>query len=191
MWRNASKEAFVDKFEEMRQDGYRLYDVETYINEEGKRLWAGVFRKTNDAYSVRLDRSTSEFAEIRDRENANGKKLIDVEVYMKNGKQYWSGVFTKGEPNKLNRNYSVEDFNALVQSRRAAGYKLIDVEYYETEPGGEIEFKVAGIWEKSSDVEKRRSLDNFCDIMDKHHEWSADDYELIDWNRVPIEVLED
>ncbi len=191
MWRNASKQAFVDKCAEMRDDGYRLYDVETYINEEGKRLWAGVFRKTNDGYSVRLDRSTSEFSAIREQENANGKKLIDVEVYLKNGKQYWSGVFTKGEPNKLNRNYSMDDFDAMVQSRRAQGYKLIDVEFYETEPGGTIEFKVAGIWEKSSDTEKRRSLNDFCDIMDKHDEWSADDYELIDWNRVPIEVLDD
>ncbi|MCH2488584.1 MAG: serine hydrolase [Flavobacteriales bacterium] len=190
MWRNANKQAFVDKCDEMKRDGYRLYDVETYINQEGKRLWAGVFRKTNDGYSVRLDRTFTEFADVREQENANGKKLIDIEVYTKDNQMYWSGVFTKGAPNLLNRNYAIDDFNTLVDTRRAQGYKLIDVEYYETQPGGTIDFKVAAIWEKSNADEKRRSLNDFCDLMGFHENISAQGYELIDWNRIGIEILD-
>lgn len=188
LWRNADKQAFVNKCSEMSQNGYWLYDVETYLNANGKRLWAGVFRKTNDSYSVRLDRSTSEFAEVREQENDNGKKLIDIEVYVKNGQLQWSGVFTKGVPNLLNRNYSRADFDVLVERRRVAGYKLIDVEYYEIQPGDTIDFKAAAIWEKSNDTEKRGSLNDFCEIMEHHEDWSAQGYELIDWNRIEIKT---
>jgi len=184
MWRNANKEAFVAKSKEMKEQGYRLYDVETYLNENGKRLWAGIFRKTNDGYSVRLDRTTEEFAEVRESENANGKKLIDVEVYLKDNKLFWSGVFTDGSPNLLNRNYKVDDFNDLVDQRQNEGYKLIDVEHYQITSNGRSEYRVAGIWEKSTQTEKRRSFNDFCEIMDFHESFSNSGYELIDWNRI-------
>jgi len=184
IWRNAGKSAFVDKCREMVQQGYRLYDVETYLNEDNKRLWAGVFRKTNDGYSVRLDRTTAEFAEVREREHANGKKLIDVEVYRKNNTLQWSGVFTKGSPNLLNRNYKVDDFSDLVARRQDAGYKLIDVEHYIVRSNGSSEYRVAGIWEKDTKTEKRRSFNDFCEVMKFHESFSGSGYELIDWNRI-------
>lgn len=184
IWRNASKDRFVDKCEEMRRNGFRLMDVETYKNSNGRRLWAGLFRKTNDGYAVRLDRLTEEFASIRQRENERGKKLIDIEVYTKNGKLYWSGVFTQGTPNQLNRNYTVAEFNDLVSERRNNGYKLIDIEHYTIKRNGRNQRGVAGIWERSTKTEKRRTNNKFCSLMDFHESFSNSGYELIDFERM-------
>ena len=184
IWRNASKEPFVEKCKEMSRNGFRLMDVETYKNAEGDRLWAGLFRQTTDGYAVRLDRTTDEFAAVRERENEQGRKLIDVEVYEKGGKFYWSGVFTNGSPNLLNRNYTLDEFTQLVAERRNNGYKLIDVEHYTIKRNNRREVGVAGIWERSNQPEKRRTYNDFCTIMDFHESFSGSGYELMDFERI-------
>ena len=181
MWRNASKDAFVAKSAEMKNNGYRLLDLETYLGSDGKRYWAGIFRKTNDEYAVRLDRTTAAFAAIRESEQAAGRKLIDVEVYRANGQAMWNGVFSKGRPNKLNRNMTIVEFGLKRIERTRNGYKLIDYEYYKVSG----EWKVAAIWEKTRHEEKIRALRTFCEIMDDHTLFSDLGYELVDWERLP------
>ena len=185
VWRNATKNAFVEKSKEMRRNGFRLMDVETYKDSNGKRLWAGLFSKTNDSYAVRLERTTEEFANVRDRENEAGKKLIDVEVYRKGGQLFWSGVFTQGSPNLLNRNYTKIEFTELVTRRRNNGFKLIDVEHYPIKRDGQWVVGVAGIWERSNKKELRRTYNDFCVMMDYHDSFSDSGYELLDWERIP------
>lgn len=184
IWRNASKGSFVDKCEEMVTDGYRLMDVETYKDADGDRLWAGLFEKTNASYAVRLERSTEEFANVREQEQQNGRKLIDVEVYRENDNLIWSGVFRQGSPNLLNRNYTTEEFTDLVTQRRNNGFKLIDVEHYTIKRDGQPMVGVAGIWEPSSQQEKRRTYNDFCTMMDFHDSFSNSGYELLDWERI-------
>ncbi|NBC57070.1 MAG: serine hydrolase [Bacteroidetes bacterium] len=184
IWRNASKGPFVDKCEEMVTDGYRLMDVETYKDADGDRLWAGLFEKTNQSYAVRLERSTEAFANVREQEQENGRKLIDVEVYRENDNLMWSGVFRQGSPNLLNRNYTTEEFTDLVTQRRNNGFKLIDVEHYTIKRDGQPMVGVAGIWESSTDQEKRRTYNDFCTMMDFHDSFSNSGYELLDWERI-------
>ena len=181
MWRNANKDAFVAKSAEMKDNGYRLADLETYTNSDGKRLWAGIFKRTDDGYSVRLDRTTSEFADVRESEQAAGKNLIDVEVYSVNGRLMWNGVFSKGSPNLLNRNMTTTEFGQKRTDRIRNGFKLIDVEYYTIDG----EWRVAAIWTNADGRERLKTLQTFCDVMTDHETNSEDGYELIDWERLP------
>lgn len=186
IWRGASKEPFVEKCKEMSNDGFRLVDLETYIDEKGKRLWAGLFQKTNKGYAVRLERTTKQFKEVRESEQKKGRKLIDVEVYRKGGKLIWNGVFASGSPNRWHINYTLNEFSDLVAEQQSKGYKLIDVEYYPIKRKNKPMTGVTGIWEKSNDKEKRRTYNDFCTIMSYQDTFSAQGYELIDLERIAI-----
>ncbi|MBS3737698.1 MAG: hypothetical protein KGY51_01710 [Psychroflexus sp.] len=43
---------------------------------------------------------------------------------------------------------------------------------------------VAGIWESSTDQEKRRTYNDFSTMMDFHDSFSNFGYELLDWERI-------
>lgn len=187
MWRNASKDAFVAKSAEMKNQGYRLLDLETYLDKNGNRLWAGIYRRTDDSYAVRLDRDTKAFAAVRESEQQAGRSLIDIEVYRTNGKSKWSGVFSKGSPNMLNRNMTIVEFGLKRIDRTNNGFSLIDYEYYKISG----EWRVAAIWKKTRNEEKIRALRTFCEIMDDHTIFSDLGYELIDWERLPDSAEEE
>lgn len=177
MWRNFDSAGFKRKWDEMRQMGYVLYDLETYTL-NGNQRWAGLFKKQEGGNDMFRNLSFSEFAAIRSQMHVQGKQLIDIETYTINGQTRWSGVWIEGTAERLNRNVeTTSSFNSLIVQQRSSGFKLIDIETY-VENGVQ---KWAGIFVQNDDETKSLLRNSYCNIMDRHHnDLSNNGFELID-----------
>jgi hypothetical protein len=178
MWRGFDHSGFANKWREMNKDGYRLIDLETYKSGT-KRKWAGLFVKGSGKYAMFRNLSTEAFGNKRKELAKTGLKLIDVEAYKSGNKLLWAGVWRAGNDGALYRNYATNAFRDLRRKQRDKGWKLIDVETY---MDGNTR-KWAGIWEKSSAQEKYLYGFKYCELQEKHKEYLADGFELIDVDR--------
>jgi len=176
MWRNYDYNGFKTKWDEMNSKGYRLYDLETYVD-GGKRKWAGLFKKGSGKYAMWRNLSTTNFKTKITSMSSKGMKLIDVEVYSSRGQLKWSGVWVSGNGEFVKWGNTWGNFNKLIKTREKQGYKLTDTERY-LENGSS---KWVGIWEKTTQLQKRSEGKNYCNFMsDRHSIYSEEGYELID-----------
>ena len=175
MWRNYDFTGFKNKWDEMRQMGYVLYDLETYLI-NGEQRWAGLFKKQSGANELWRNLTTTEFADKRDEMTQQGKKLIDIEVHVSGPELKWSGVWIEGSGELLNRNYDFRGFIELIRERKMSDYKLMDIETYEVNGAR----KWAGIWVRSSEQQRHHLTYNYCGIINKHTTYSDEGFELID-----------
>ena len=190
IWRNYKRDAFIKKYKEMIADGYRLTDLETYKLPNGQRRWAGLFEKASGGYALYTNKTYAEFADIKNDQNTKGRRLIDIEVYEKDNQLLWSGIWRSGKENFLTRNMTIDEFKIKNLTRRAAGYRILDVEHYLIGSSPNFEWRVAAIWEKSNDDEIYEDFNDFCDMGDLQETHSNNGYELIDWERMEIDILD-
>lgn len=180
MWRGFDLDGFHDKWVEQSQQGYRLVDLETYV-QNGQRKWAGLFRPGSGKYALFRNFNFIDFRQKYDELVDDGYKLIDVEAYRQNGNLKWAGVWIAGAGNRdfLLANYDTGSFHDTWRDQQALGYKLIDIEAYRA--GGKLRW--VGVWEQSSQEERLNRNYDFCGLMEKHDVWRADGFELIDLER--------
>jgi CubicO group peptidase (beta-lactamase class C family) len=125
-------DAFDKQVRLLARRGLRLNDFESYYDaEQKKRLWAGIFTPGGDSYGFWRSLSMDAFNQKLTDLNKEGLKLIDIEIYNLNGKQFWSGVWRGGNFDiRLQRNVSfcpiMKNFINLGQN----GYDLLDWERY-------------------------------------------------------------
>ena len=173
MWRNWNSDDFHDKWVEMSDKGYRLIDVETYMD-GGTRKWAGLFLEMDGAYALYRGMSSDELHNKWEEYGKKGLKLIDIERY---GDNDWAGVWVAGPDVAMYRNYDTEDFKQLRRDNNAKGWKLIDVDTYVVDGTR----KWSGLWEKTTAEEHFLYGYDFCDWLTTYHNvYIADGYELID-----------
>lgn len=179
MWRGFDFAGFKKKWDEEIAKGNHLIDLERYT-QNGVERWAGLFRKGKEKTAMYRNLSNDDFKKKRSEMAKSGRKLIDIEVRKKGGKLYWSGVWREGKDGLLIRNYTKDNFGKYRQEKRKQGYKLIDIEVYRHN-GKE---KWAGVWEKNNQDEKLHRNYDFCNLMEKHADYSKVKYELIDLEKV-------
>jgi len=178
MWRNFNKQEFHDKWLEMANLGYKLFDIETYTGENNQRLWAGLFIKQEGNYVLKRDISTSTFESFAEQYANQGFKLIDVEVYKAGNQIKWAGVWLSGEKSIYESEYSMTSLTNYQTNYLSSGYTLIDIEFYFDENGNR---KWVAVWEKNASLSGRLSDRlNYCQYMMNHDSWQWANYELID-----------
>ncbi|MEL7423699.1 MAG: serine hydrolase [Bacteroidota bacterium] len=130
MWRNFNTDDFGDKYFEMKDEGRKLIDVETYIVGT-TRKWAGVWLGTGTSLLNR-NYNQADFIQLcRDRFDG-GYRLIDVETYVVGATRKYAGVWepaTEGEARWFNINmgdWVNEKHIPLVED----GYELLDLEKF-------------------------------------------------------------
>jgi CubicO group peptidase (beta-lactamase class C family) len=132
LWRNFDTEGFNQKWQEMANQGLRLIDVETYLANDGTRLWAGVWEAGSYDYKLNRNYTTDDFGDLRNTYRSQGFNLVDVETYIgSQGQRLWAGVWKKNNQGEaLWRNWGwcgiLEKHNDAMQN----GLELIDLETY-------------------------------------------------------------
>lgn len=193
------------KIQKMKNDGYIVIDVESYIAGNSGRLWGAVFSKQNKAYSVSFKMRPQDLLDNHQANVNKGLKLVDIDVYKADDIQQWTGVWVSGGESLLKLNMEPIEFFALVKDKRKQGYRLTDIEYTMVD---NQQWRVSAVWEKASGDEfitgelydsdgdgvdddgDRLVFQLFCEQMDMHHN-KMKHYELIDWERIDIEWFED
>lgn len=183
-----TENAFLKICQDKSKLGYELVDIETYLNWEGKRRWAGIFKgnqeKSEFVRGIDLSGLNTEIS----KQSGRGMRLVDVEVYEQGNQQYYAALFAPGEPTKFH-SATREEFASLITTYRNDGYRLLDREFDEIiNKEGLFDWQYLGIWEKSNEEEKTIVANEFCEFTSKHHEWSNENFELIDWDRLELKI---
>ena len=130
MWRNYDTQGFNQKWQEMADKGLRLIDIETYLGNDGTRLWSGVWEAGTYDYKLNRNYTTAQFGNLRNTYRSQGYQLVDMETYIgSQGQRLWAGVWKK-EPNpeKLWRLWGWCDFLGHHQDAENDSYMLADFE---------------------------------------------------------------
>jgi len=142
--RNMTSTQFNDKWNELRDDGYRLIDQEAYVL-NGSLYYAGVWieNKENLAWASRRNLSSSAFSTELAAYKDAGYIPIDVEAYEYDNVMYYSMVLVDNTENlgwALWRNMSSSTLNSYMS--QYSSYRLLDLESYR--PGSSQQY--AAIW---------------------------------------------
>lgn len=189
IWRNLKRADFIKKYKSMIADGYRILDLETYKLPNGQRRWAGLFEKSNGGYALYTNKTSVEFSEKRDEQKAKGNTLVDIEVFEENGTLLWSGIWKEGVENLYNVNLTPDQFEEMSKVRSTNGYRILDIEHYLAGDPTNFDWRITAIWEKSSEDELYEAFNDFCTMGKNQTTNSANRYELIDWERMEIDII--
>lgn len=111
LWRNFDTDNFGDKWREMKQKGFRIVDVETYLD-NGTRKWAGIWIKGTgqglfrNMTKAELDEKVQSLPRL-------GFRLLDLEGYRVSGQIRYAGVWEKSDQYE-NRSYG-SSINAIMR----------------------------------------------------------------------------
>lgn len=175
--RNMTNESFKEHFDDLRDDGYRPIDLETYPTGSGPRIasiwyenvddveWAHWRNMSRDSY---LDKS----GELWD----DGYRPIDFESYEWNGSRVYGGIWEKpdhGLAAAIRTNRSNVPYTNWWRRYSDEGYRLIDQEHYDD--------LYAGIWIENADryrYPKKGAIDDHIDSYRTDHQHYDEDLDL-------------
>jgi hypothetical protein len=127
--------ASLDDFENQREtwagDGFRIHDFESYLDDGGARLYAGIFRPIDERQEFRVDLAWPDFLNEWQTLEGQGFRLEDFETYLLGSGRVYAGVFNPGSfaPKAL-VGYGWDDFVDSWSAIEAEGYRLHDHEVY-------------------------------------------------------------
>ncbi|OAV43112.1 serine hydrolase [Lewinella sp. 4G2] len=145
--RDLTSERYGELFKIYSDQGYRIIDVDAYSVGFGRIRYAMVWVKNTDGrgWAQYRDMTSDQYHAEWNKQKDKGYRPIDVEVYKKGGKWRYAGIWIENKEGldwKSNRNMTSTEYGNTFQERRAAGYRLIDVEVVDTDNGG----RYSGIW---------------------------------------------
>jgi CubicO group peptidase (beta-lactamase class C family) len=127
---------FRDAWRRAVDDGYRLVDLEVYVDDRGDRRWAFLAHEGSGAYAVYFNQSHDDFYDLVVTLRDQGLRLVDMESYRgigsQAGKRLWAGLWRTGtgEENIL-RNWDYCGFTVQHEHKMARGLELIDLEHHD------------------------------------------------------------
>ncbi|MCW5853250.1 MAG: serine hydrolase [Anaerolineae bacterium] len=149
--RNLTSSDFSADFEDRKDDGYMVTDIEV-VEMEGVQRVSAVWKKNTDRRGWHSHRNLSdaEFHTKWTTYREQGYRLIDQEAYVLDGDRYYAGVWVENREG-LNwgsyRNATSDEFHDKYLEYKNAGYIPIDVEAYPM--AGEIRY--SAVWVKNAE----------------------------------------
>lgn len=169
--------AFTQKWSEMSADGFRLEQVENYL-ENGDRHFVGVYKRGSGAGALynfdNWDDFTAKWKELSD----DGQRLLDITTYLSGGKRHYVGVFRAGNGNA--GLWSHTGFSAFANQREIAkglGLRLIDMESFDI---GNGQRQFVGVYREGTDNHALWRSNSWAAFTSKWDELSDNGLRLID-----------
>jgi CubicO group peptidase (beta-lactamase class C family) len=184
--RDLSDDEFSQRWTELKGQGYRLIDQESYII-NGKRFYAGVWEENKgnigwDSYrNVDGEEFGKRFKQYRDQ----GYRMIDIEAYPSGNTTLYSAIWIKNTENVdwvENRDLSATEYGAKFKLLNDQGYRLLDFESYQR--NGQQQY--AAIWVKNNGRgwKSRRDL-TATEYANWWKTYSDEGYRLVDFEVYP------
>ena len=130
-WITSDLDEFKAKRAGWAAEGLGLHDFETYLDDGGTRLYAGVFRPMRARQAFRVGLPWASFYSEWQQLEEEGYRLDDFESHLLGPVRVYSGVFNSGRfaPAAL-VNYGWTDFLSAWSTLEGQGYRLHDHEIY-------------------------------------------------------------
>lgn len=150
-FRDLTSQEFSDKFTEYSGQGYILIDVDGYAMSGGTR-YSMIWEKNteNRAWAEHRNLTSTQYNTYWTQYKDAGYRPHDIEAYPLNGGVYWAGIWvknTEGFPWSSHRGLTSAEFGTLFTEKSNAGYRLADIEAYESGSG----LRWTAIWYKNTD----------------------------------------
>lgn len=183
LWRNMSSESFGTKWQQYKDQGYRLVDQESYTL-GGTRYYAGIWIKNEEGYAWASRRNmTSAQRQAFFDQYKDDYVPIDVDAYSMNGSMRYSVVFVENAKNfawQSRTGLSSTQFSDLFNSLKGT-HRVHDIESY-TE-GGQQKYQV--VWLKNTNGRawaSRRDL-SATQYWNDYNSYADQGYRLVDVER--------
>lgn len=172
-YRNQTDAEFSADFKRYSDAGYIIVDVEAYpIGDELRYAAIWVKNVENLGWYEWRNLSSEEFAQKFD-EYKGTYRMLDVESYRFDGKQYYAGIWVENKNGRgwaEWRDMTAKSFGDKWLQLRDAGYRLVDYEKYDTANGT----RYAGIWRQNSDRPNWRLKKDVDALLEAH----ADEFDI-------------
>jgi len=150
-FRDLSGESFGEKFQQYKNAGYIMIDMDGYETSDGVR-YSMVWEKntTNRGWAEYRDMTDGGYHEKWEDLKNQGYRPVDIESYRIGGNQRFAGIWIKNTENhgwSSKRGMTKAEFEAYKTEQKDLGRKMIDLEMYETGSG----IRYAAVWVKNYD----------------------------------------
>jgi len=160
--RNLTSDQYGTYFQEQKNKGFRLIDMEAYSTDHGTR-YAAIWVKNKEGLlwaQLRNMSRTTYNQEVTSRLNA-GYLMVDYESYQINGVQKYAAIWEKrsGFAQQIRTNLTQLEFSNRWREYTDKGYRLVDFECYTTSSGT----RYGGIWIENDSryrYSRKSTLDN-------------------------------
>lgn len=149
--RDLTSAQFGEHFQRLSGRNMMMVDVEAYpVGRETR--YAMVWRENRDGrgWAQYRDMTSRRFGERWEEFRARGWRPVDIEVYSTSNGLRYAGIWIENREGlrwSSRRGMTGERYGEYFQEQRAAGYRLIDMEVYDTPDG----LRYAAIWVENRD----------------------------------------
>jgi CubicO group peptidase (beta-lactamase class C family) len=169
--------AFVEKWRELNDSGYRLTDIES-VTKNNKTYYYGAWRTGSGKYALYNYSSWSSFTSKWAELNEQGYRLLDIDVSENNGNLRYVGVWGEGAGKYALYNYaSWSDFTAKWSELGAQGYQLVDMDILRKSNGN---YQHVGVWRAGSTKRALYRYTSWSAFKTKWAELAEQNYSLLD-----------
>ncbi len=177
LWTGASAAGLATKDTEFKGNGLRMTDLS--VVKEGNALkYSGVWRAGSGNSFLQTGTTWAAFNAEWSTKSGQGLRLLDIEIFKDlDGNLRYAGVYGEGNwGHYLYVGRTQAQFNSLWSSLGAQGYRLVDVEVYNS--GGSTFY--AGIWKTGAGGYALWHNSSWANFTAKWEEMSNSGYRLID-----------
>lgn len=137
--RDLTSAQFSAAYADYSSKGYLMTDIDAYAQGSSTR-YAMLWRKNTDhrGWAIRRDLTSAEFSSYWNTYTGQGMRLVDVEAYPLNGQIRWAGIWVQNKENinwSSHRGLTSAEFSTLFQSKSNAGWRVMDIDIYNTSNG--------------------------------------------------------
>ncbi len=186
--RDLTSAEFSTNFKKYTKAGYLMIDVDAYKSGSNLR-YAMVWRKNKDnrGWAEHRDMTSDQYHAKWQEYKTKGYRPLDVESYRVNGTQKYAGIWVQNKERygwSSKRNLTASQYGTYFQEQRAKGYRVVDIEAYQTSGGT----RYAAIWVQNKE---NVAWAQFRDMsrsayQDKVNEYSRKGYIVVDFEAYKI-----
>jgi len=124
-------DAFKEENKALFQKGYKLVDIESYLDKNAERRYLGVYEKGTKPQRTRKYTTYDAFVKGLNSQKSEGYALSEIDfLTTKDKKIQVMAVFHKGPRNVYFRSKTFKEFNELRKKQAKNGLQLLDFESY-------------------------------------------------------------
>ncbi|SVD32853.1 uncharacterized protein METZ01_LOCUS385707, partial [marine metagenome] len=148
-FRDLNSKQFSQRFSQYSKAGYMMIDIDAYPQSRGLR-YSMIWRKNTDsrAWAEHHNLTSAQYSEKRQYYKDRGFRPLDIAAYTSGDQTLYAGIWVENVEKiywSSHRDLSSTQYGQLLTEKRRAGFRLMDMEVYQTRSG----LKYSAIWYKN------------------------------------------
>lgn len=158
--RDLTSQQFGQRFSDYRADGMMIVDIDAYPTSSGTR-YSMIWRENTDGrgWAEHRGLTSNGYNQRWQQYRDQGFRPHDIETWVESGNRKWAGIWVENKEDlrwTSNRGLTGEAYGEMFQERSDAGFRLLDMEAYQTGNG----LRYAAIWIENKDNRRWAQLRN-------------------------------